>query len=229
MDTGWSRPAGRLWVWFVGGELALYLTFLCLDLLRPGSGADIPFKYLSILLCLLFSLTAPPVTERRLVSAALAFTLLADTFLLVLNRRYTLGVALFCVVQLLYLARILLASKGRLRPTLVLVRRAALAAAALALLQVLGALSLLNALSGVYFTQLLANGAESLTLRRRGRPYILFSIGLFLFIGCDICVGLHNLVPASAAGAFARVGMWLFYLPSQVLLTLSACRWTKRK
>ena len=95
------------------------------------------------------------------------------------------------------------------------------AAAALALLQALGALSPLNALSGVYFTQLLANGAESLTLRRQGRPYIFFSIGLFLFIGCDICVGLHNLVPASAAGAFARVGMWMFYLPAQVLITLS--------
>ena len=40
--------------------------------------------------------------------------------------------------------------------------------------------------------------------------------------GCDVCVGLHNLaglpVPLSA---FAQVGMWLFYLPSQVLIVLS--------
>ena len=47
-------------------------------------------------------------------------------------------------------------------------------------------------------------------------------LGLLLFVGCDVCVGLHNLaglpVPLSA---FAQVGMWLFYLPSQVLIVLS--------
>ena len=228
MGVHGRRLSGKLWVWFVGGELALYLIFLCLDLLRPGSGADIPFKYLSILLCLLFSLTLPPGMDRWLMSAALAFTLLSDTFLLVLNRSYLTGVALFCVVQLLYLARILLAAEGALRLPLVLVRRAALAAAVCVLLQVLNTLTPLNGLSGIYFTQLLANGAESLTLRPRGRRYVLFSAGLFLFIGCDICVGLYNLIPASPAGGFAQVGMWLFYLPSQVLLTLSARSWAKR-
>ena len=50
----------------------------------------------------------------------------------------------------------------------------------------------------------------------------MFGTGLLLFVGCDLCVGLHNLagIPAPLA-AFARVGMWLFYLPSQVLITLS--------
>ena len=49
-----------------------------------------------------------------------------------------------------------------------------------------------------------------------------FGIGLLLFVGCDVCVGLHNLTgtPAPLA-AFAQVGMWLFYLPSQVLIVLS--------
>lgn len=55
-----------------------------------------------------------------------------------------------------------------------------------------------------------------------------FSAGLVLFVCCDLCVGLQNLsafpsrVRARRLFAFARVGMWLFYLPSQVLITLSA-------
>ena len=37
---------------------------------------------------------------------AMAFTLAADTFLLLLDRWYGMGIVLFCVVQGLYLARI---------------------------------------------------------------------------------------------------------------------------
>jgi len=47
--------------------------------------------------------------------------------------------------------------------------------------------------------------------------------GLWLFLLCDVCVGVHNqpeLFPEWLA-AFAQVGMWLFYLPGQVLLVLS--------
>ena len=60
--------------------------------------------------------------------------------------------------------------------------------------------------------QLLARGG-------RGR---MFGLGLLLFVGCDVCVGLHNLAGLPAPlSAFAQVGMWLFYLPSQVLIVLS--------
>lgn len=51
----------------------------------------------------------------------------------------------------------------------------------------------------------------------------LFSIGLWLFLCCDLCVGLFQnpqLVPP-AVSAFVSVGMWLFYLPAQVLIALS--------
>ena len=51
----------------------------------------------------------------------------------------------------------------------------------------------------------------------------LFSIGLWLFLCCDLCVGLFQnpqLVPP-AVSAFVSVGIWLFYLPAQVLITLS--------
>lgn len=45
-----------------------------------------------------------------------------------------------------------------------------------------------------------------------------FAWGLLLFVGCDVCVGAWNL---GLFEDFSRVGMWFFYLPSQVLITLS--------
>ena len=88
-------------LWFPLSEGCLYLIFLSLDLFRPDSGWDIPIKYLSILLCFCFVLWAGQGRDGLLMKIALGFTLLADLFLLVLDRWYLAGVACFCVVQLL--------------------------------------------------------------------------------------------------------------------------------
>ena len=204
----------RKTAWFLGAEAALYAGFLALDLLAPGSGWDMPLKYGGIALCFLFALARSGTGEGKLVCAALALTLAADLFLLVLDARYALGVALFCGVQGLYLARLRAMGAGLWPPLRLGLTAAALLAAAL-----LGLLTPLNALALVYFPELVCNAAAALSLGRRGR---MFGLGLLLFVGCDVCVGLHNLaglpVPLSA---FAQVGMWLFYLPSQVLIVLS--------
>ena len=82
----------------------------------------------------------------------------------------------------------------------------------------LGLLSPLNLLAAVYFTNFLLNTCQAVPLHSP-----LFSVGLWLFLLCDVCVGIRNqpeLFPGWLA-AFAQVGMWLFYLPGQVLLVLS--------
>ena len=211
-------------LWFPLLEGCLYLAFLSLDLFLPGSGWDIPLKYLSILLCFCFVLGTGQGQDGLLMKTALGFTLLADLFLLVLNRWYLVGVACFCVVQLLYLTRI-----AGLRPEklpLRLALRGLLAIFALMIAWRLGALDGLTALSLFYFSQLICNSLESLSL---GAPFRGFALGLFLFLGCELCVGLQNLsawFPAAGGPLveFARVGMWLFYLPSQVLISLSVKR-----
>lgn len=208
---------------FLLAEGALYAAFLCLDLFLPGSGWDVPLKYGAIWLCFFWTMGSARNLDGQLTRAALAFTLLADLFLLVFNRWYGAGVAAFCVVQLLYLARIHRAGRRPLARRLLL--RAGLAAILMAAAGVLGGLNGLTALTLFYFSQLLANALASLSLGRRGR---VFALGLFLFLGCDLCVGLCNLsialpgVPLSSLLPFAQVGMWLFYLPSQVLISLSA-------
>ena len=198
-------------------EGAVYAAFLAMDLAGLG-GLSIWPKYAGVLLCVVFACRCALRGGDRLVPPALALTALADLFLLVLNRHYGVGVAIFLAVQTLYLIRLHRAGAGValwLRLTLAL---------ALGVAVYLGRLaSPLNLLVCLYFSQLLANACLAWTVR--GRRWRAFALGLTLFVGCDVCVGLFNLsvlVP-DALYQFARVGMWLFYLPSQVLIALSAC------
>ena len=198
---------------FWTAEALLYAAFLTLDLLNAGAGWSKGLKY---------AWAEAADWDGRLVGTALGFTLAADWFLLVLDRWYLAGVCAFCVVQVLYLARIHRLLGGGLRGTLLL--RGLLVLGAEGALVALGLWEPLTAVSALYFIQLAVNALESLRL---GRRYAGFALGLWLFIGCDLCVGLRNLsafLPGAGQGglfAFARVGMWLFYLPSQVLIASS--------
>lgn len=195
---------------FVALETALYLLFLALDAFSTGGDG---VKYLTIVVCLLAAVWSAQHGGSRLMAWAMAFTLAADTFLLLLDRWYGAGIALFCVVQGLYLTRIRRACGHTLWAL-----RAGLVAAAWVLLNALGMGTALNLLAALYFVNFLVNACQSLTLRSER----LFAAGLWLFLLCDVCVGLRNqpsLLPGLAGAA--QVGMWLFYLPGQVLLVLS--------
>lgn len=199
---------------FLALEGGLYVLFLLQDLSLLG-GDSMKVKYLSILLCLTFSAWGALWGGAGLITAALALTAGADWFLLVLNRHYLAGVGLFCLVQGLYLVHIRRerGSWGWWPGRLVLWAGAA------AVLYRLGLLEPLTALAALYIANFFWNILDSLPLGR-GR---LFVLGLVLFFCCDLCVGVHNAPGLFPAGltAFARVGMWLFYLPAQVLITLS--------
>ena len=201
---------------FLAVQTALYLLFLAMDWMELGKRSD-PVKFVSILLCLLFCLRWAGRGGDRLVAWAMGFTLAADVFLLLLDRWYGAGVALFCVVQGLYLARIVrLTGRGLWLPA-----RAGLWALSLIVLWRAGLLSGLNALAALYFSNFLWNAAAALRVPgRRGR---LFALGMWLFLCCDVCVGLRNLhILPPAGAAWVQMGMWFFYLPGQVFISLSA-------
>lgn len=196
---------------FLSVEGALYAMFLVLDLVGQGSRA-VPLKYGGVLLCLAFSLLG----TDRLVPLALALTAGADWFLLVRNDHYALGIALFLCVQAVYALRLCAGGAGS-----AFVLRAALALGAGLGAWAAGLTALVELLAALYFSQLLAN--TLLAWRLRGGRWRTFALGLTLFVGCDVCVGLFNVLPAgSRLYQAASVGMWLFYLPSQVLIALSA-------
>ena len=192
---------------FLALEGLLYAAFLTLDLTGRGS-QTILLKYTGILLCLIHALLLTLRGGDRLVLFALLFTAGADFFLL-RNVRLILGLCLFLVVQTLYLLRLHrdgVSGGYWLRVALALIMGVAVTA--------LGMLSLLNLLVALYFSQLLSNTILAWCARKW-----VFAVGLSLFVCCDICVGLYNL---GLLHSFAAVGMWLFYLPSQVLIVLSA-------
>lgn len=211
MKSPLKAPDARL---FLAAQGALYLWFLRWDLLNMGDTRWI--KYASIVLCFLFAAYQAARGGDRLTAAALAFTLGADAFLLLLDRNYPLGIGLFCVAHLLYRGRIGREGGGA-RPCLLILP------ALCGLLATLARWGADTAMAAVY--ALLLAGNVFLSWRRlHGRGGRLLAVGLTLLLCCDVCVGLHNLsgpVPAAVA-AFADVGMWLFYLPSQVCVALSA-------
>jgi hypothetical protein len=61
------------------------------------------------------------------------------------------------------------------------------------------------------------------------RYIVIFAIGMVLFLLCDINVGIFNLADFLVIDSnlfksiygFSSIGMWLFYLPAQVLLAIS--------
>lgn len=204
---------------FIITESVLYLLFLFLDLQGVSSTW---IKYAGILLAVCFSFWCASRPEDYLTALALFFTAAADYFLLVLNRHYKTGVLIFCLVQFLYCLRLSLPGSSCSKREVGL--RIALPVLVVLLLAGLDQANLLNILAAFYFCNLVINAAKS----RIRCGWNRFTLGLILFICCDICVGLFNLLsPACALFPFAALAMWAFYLPSQVLLALSTIDYRK--
>ncbi len=203
---------------FLITEAILYLIFMAMDL-SSSDLSTIGFKYAGILLCLVFSVLSALNGGDWILPFALAFTALADFFLLVINEYYLAGVCSFLIVQTLYLLR-LYQDTGKLW----LPARILCALAAVLLMLLTSLFSLLNLVSVLYYSLLLVNMVISWT--EKSRKWRIFALGLTLFILCDTCVGLFNLGGIVPAGLwnFASIGMWLFYLPSQVLIVLSGLK-----
>lgn len=201
-------------------QAALYVYFLTADLFFPRSYCSALAKYLSILLCpavaYFLSRGAADKRDSLLLIAALSVTCAADAFLLLLSRPVP-GIVIFCVVHLIYIRRYR--------------KRACYPVAAIALLAVAACFAanalwrgfpLMQALASVYGPLLLAASLSGFTapLPKISRRFI--TIGMSLFLLCDIHVALFNTLPAgNPYYPIAAFLMWFFYLPSQVLLALS--------
>ena len=126
------------------------------------------------------------------------------------------GVLLFCGVQLCYFLRLYPKKRRSLWGV-----RLGLFLLSLVALRFLGLLTALNVLALFYFSNFLCNAL--LSLGCPGRRARIFSAGLCLFLCCDLCVAAYQFPGSLPDAVFqaARVGMWLFYLPGQVLIALS--------
>lgn len=189
---------------FIISESFLYILFIVLDLLKINSSY---IKYMGIILCFLFALT----NHKQPFVISTIFTLIADFFLLIIDKYYEVGVLNFIVVQITYLYFLGNIDKGYFNMFLYI--RGLFIIAAMAILYFLHQLTLLNGLVAIYFINLVLNCIQAFVLKQKT-----LALGLLLFVCCDVCVGLHNI---SSSYTIATFLMWVFYLPSQVLIVLA--------
>jgi len=151
----------------------------------------------------------------------LAFTLAADYFL-ILHDRHLIGVAVFCFAHAAYIIRAYAHTQARPRllPALV-----GLFLAAIGFIF----LDPIYTVTAIYAGLFIFN--IYVTARHLKRNRVLVITGLLLFAACDICVLLFNLPRYFGAPAWLRdinLLIWVFYLPSQTLLAVSAVNWRKK-
>lgn len=214
----------------------LYCSFLYLDFNAFNSFYSThKLKYISILLCFLLSLMTmkhgiSPI-DSLLLQSGLFITTLADLCLLMLKYN-TLGVALFCIVQIIYCIRY---SPTKAYSTLVrfLIIFELIAIAYIAISFFIGDLDILFAVAFAYSICLTTSVVRAIkackdNLFPEPNKYMI-SYGMILFLFCDINVAITNILKLLNSSSLSinyayntsLFLIWFFYLPSQVLLSMS--------
>lgn len=185
--------------------------------------------YISIVLCLIFALTnINKSTDGIFLCLGLLFTVISDTFLVLLKGSYTtVAMSTFLTAQICYFVKIQVTCKSWIAYAM----QAAVTAAACSLFlvyafRVLPEVGTTVIISLIYFSLLLSNFTVSaLYFRRDG----VLAPGLLLFLLCDLTIGfdfIQNSLNLTAGFIYDVANVpfnltWLFYLPSQVLIALS--------
>ena len=209
-------------------NIILYLSFLIIDITKKDTGnihSEI-LKYSTIILCFIISLLIDKNGFSRkdtiFLHLALFFTALADLFLVILNI-LSLGLIFFILVQLTYIKRHLNRCK--------LSKKIAYFIFGIYLLLLISLHSFkpsyidwnLYFLGITYGVLLITSLLIALsTIKKKTYPKensVIIALGMFLFFMCDLNVGLMNIL--SSYNFYIAFLIWLFYFPSQLLLSLS--------
>lgn len=202
-----------------------YSAFLILDLLERQIFLSNLLKFISIVLCLIYSITAK---GNIYFIAAMALTTASDFFLL-FTEQIEIGLICFCVVQLLYLCFLLREKKYYVALVLADIGLTVLLILVLTFFFHVIRNTVLK-LSILYFTFLVTNCIVTFQLMKKNKDYLrlLLCVGFFLFLLCDIHVALFNVsyyLPAmnsnkvfNFTNLISKV-IWFYYLPAQVMLS----------
>lgn len=173
--------------------------------------------------------------DSRYTALALLFTAVSDLILIFYLKIQNVGLMTFNFVQIFYALRMSHSFK-KISPKWNLIIRLCLIFIVEIVARVLigDAFDLTIFLTAAYFTNLCLNFI--LSFIKIKETYII-TIALFLFILCDICVGLYNSsnyfpLPNFIAEVIYNAPFsleWFFYIPSQVLLALSTLITIKKK
>ena len=182
-----------------------------------------------ILACLFCAVLAERSRQYAFTQAALVCTVCADFFLVWSQPIKQLpAMAFFLCAQTAYAARLYLLA-GKTERRVQLISRVALCAVIVVVtLAVLGGnVDALAIVSMLYYAQLFLNVVFAFV---KFRSRAMLAIGFLLFLLCDTVIGLdliHGYLPIPPDALLYKIirpGFnlaWVFYLPSQVLLSLS--------
>ncbi|MDF2844249.1 MAG: putative rane protein [Herbinix sp.] len=223
-------------------QIILYLAFLTLDLTDSAPNFSVAIKYTIIIVCFCYAFFTKSASRSILFLSvllhklAMFFTVLSDLFLLVLDIQL-LGILTFILVQIFYGLRISIVKKHDLVKeftTRIIIQAVLTLFIAFILKQINVLINPLLVATIFYFIYILTNTILAImavaTSAKYKRPSMkLFTIGMVLFLLCDINVGLFNMasfitMPENiyvVVYSLSSILMWTFYAPSQVLLAYS--------
>lgn len=212
----------------IGLFLGVQAVLFCIILVWTYGSAQAPdVRYPGVLLCTFAAVLNALFKRNReafFLMMAMLFTAAADFFLVHLDAHYALSIALFIVVQAFHFIRLRTVYRTHWKLSLG-IRLLFMAAAVFVILAVLKIREPEVPLAVCYIFNLAANAFESAFAARKTKRFWLLFIGLLLFIGCDVSVGMNGMPEAfgltQAAQRTASELIWIFYLPSQVLIVLS--------
>lgn len=205
---------------FVGISCVLYFFIL-----TTGGLSLTLTSYTAIIGCFVFALSRG---QNKFIIGGLACTVGADFFLVVCNPiQQFWGMVFFLGAQSLYAAMLHLSRPGKI---FVIIRIALIAVAEAITVAILkGNTDPLAAISICYYVNLIFNIVMAFLQFKR---YRLFAIGLVFFLLCDTVIGLQvmssSYLPIPDGSLLDKILSvpfnlaWLFYLPSQVLISLSS-------
>ena len=183
--------------------LALYGVFLSLDIFAPDwYFLSNLFKYAFMIWVFLFALSAQAKKESPAMKTALGITLVCD-FLLLFTQYQTLGVSLFCFVQMIYIFHFSTKKRQHMLILVLLLPFTFLFPRAYPFIYYYYACCI-----ALHLTIALQNYLSY------GQPCLPMLLAISLFALCDISVAVYNVFHIPLFGTL----MWLFYAPSQFLI-----------
>lgn len=225
---------------FYGIESLLYIVFLYLDFFTIEYKYSNYLKFISIVGCFIYIVLEPmkrnemDKKERGVLRIALFFTVLADICLLLIDA-YEIGIIFFLIVQFCYLYRLYLLDYIISIKKQVCYCFFLWCGLIFFLFFVNILIDIVLLLSVLYFIMIAWNTGITIVYWKKNW---MFSMGMCLFLCCDINVGLYNInqyIPEVILASnvileklmdYSKVAMWAFYLPAQVLLISSI--WNKK-
>ena len=222
-------------------QLILYVLFLVLDIFGNNITLSSRIKFFVIVLCFIYVFFGKKEygKQQKFLCYAMAFTVISDIFLL-LTDYYLYGLVTFIIAQQLYGLRITKlydresANHHKFTQASILRVASQLIVSFILCLLLWRIGIILNGLlvaSVFYSINIVTNVIRSISLSISfpgSKDIKLFTIGMILFLLCDINVALFNMSSFISVGPvykyiyiISSILMWTFYAPSQVLIALS--------